>query len=180
MLLSNFACTLFYAMSYPYIYAETLQAVTRNYITFEQIIGCVGVVIFGTLWNRYGDRLFKYYRVIITTEIVANLFLFAHVLITGNLKFYFVLNVLIYAIITKNMACGGIKMRAKVNPTDVLREAYDNNSNTVYSIATLLGATVSLVHQFPLKILFVLAMIGGIIDNFFYLYIYNKISKEIM
>ena len=67
-------------------------------------------------------------------------------------------------------------MRAIVNPTSNLREKYDNNSNTVYSIATLIGAVVSLSYTFSLNTLFVFAFIGNIIDNFFYLYVYNKIK----
>lgn len=176
MLLANFLCTIFYSLSYPYVYAETVKVVSRPYISFENIISCIGIVLFGTLWNKYGDKLFKHYRSIVLLEIVADLFLFAHVLITGDLKFYFILNILIFAFITKNMACGGTKMRAIVNPTSDLREKYDNNSNTVYSIATLIGAVVSLSYTFSLNTLFVFAFIGNIIDNFFYLYVYNKIK----
>lgn len=178
MLISNLISTLFYAMSYPYIYAETLKAVSKPYITFEQIVSCIGVIVFGTVWNRHGDKLFKHYRLILTLEVLADVFLFTHVLITGNLKFYFVLNVIIFATITKNLCCGGIKMRALVHPNENDRERYDNNANTVNSIATLSGATISLIFAFNLTTMFVFALIGNIIDNFFYLYIYNKLQGE--
>ena len=178
MLISNFVCTLFYAMSYPYVYAETVKAVTYRYLSFEQIVSCIGIAVFGIIWNKWGDMLFNHYRKIIMLEIIADTFLFVNVMITGNLKTYFVLNVIIYATITKNMACGGIKMRAKVNPDEKLRERYDNNSNTVYSISTLIGATVSMIFSFNLNVLFVFALIGNIIDNFFYLYIYNQIKER--
>lgn len=175
MLFSNFLCTLFYSMSYPYIYAETIKVVSRQYISFEQIISCIGIVVFGAAWNKYGDKLFQYYRQILVLEVIMDIILFGHVLITGNLKFYFLFNIIIYAVVTKNICCAGIKMRAKVNPTEELREKYDNNSNSVYAIATLLGTVAALVLPVGLDILFILAFIGGVIDNFFYLYIYNKI-----
>lgn len=177
MLLSNFICTLFYSMSYPYIYAEMVKVVSHGYISFEQIANCISIVIFSVLWNRYGDTIFKHYMKIVIFEIIADAFLFGHVIITGNIQFYFVLNVLIYAIITKNMSCGGIKMRAKVNPDEKSRERFDNNSNVVYAIATLLGTAGEVVFNFDLKSLFILALIGGTIDNFFYIYIYNKIKS---
>lgn len=177
MLFSNFFCTLFYSMSYPYIYAEMVKVISHGYISFEQIVSCISIVIFGTLWNKYGDILFKHYMKIIVFEIIADIFLFGNVIITGNMQFYFVLNVLIYAVITKNLSCGGIKMRAKVNPDEKSRERFDNNSNTVYAIATLLGTTGEIIFNFNLKTLFVLALIGGVVDNFFYIYIYNKIKS---
>lgn len=178
MLLSNFLSCFFYSASYPYVYAETVKVVTRNYLSFEQIASCLGIAIFSTLWNRYGNRFFKHYRLILILEIIADAFLFAHVLITSNLKFYFVLNVLIYAVITKNLVCGGVKMRAKVNPTEQERERYDNNSSTASAVASLLGAGMAIIWQPSLTILFVLALIGNVIDNFFYLYIYECIRKR--
>lgn len=68
-------------------------------------------------------------------------------------------------------------MRAMVNPTEREREQYDNNSNIVNAIATLAGAGAAMVANFELKWLFIFAFIGNIIDNFFYLYIYEKIRK---
>ncbi len=179
MLTANLVCTVFYSMSYPYVYAETLKVVSHNYISLENIIQCVGIAVFGTVWNKFGNKLFKYYNVIVVAEIIADTFLFGHVIITGNLKFYFILNVLIFSIITKNMSCGGVKMRALVHPDSESREKYDNNNNTVNSIATLAGSVIALVCKFNLNTLFVFAYIGGIIDNFFYLYIYNKLRKEV-
>lgn len=136
MLTTNLICNLFYALSYPYIYAEMMKVVDRFYISGEQIVTCLGVIIFGVLWNKVGDFLYKHYLWVVTAEIIADLIMFTHVLITGDLKFYFVLNVLIYALITRNMANGGIRLRAKVHPDEKSRERYDNNCNIVNSIAT--------------------------------------------
>ena len=178
MLLSNFVCTLFYAASYPYIYAETLKVVSRPYIAVEQILGCLGTIVFSQLWNKFGEKLFKKYKVVLVTEIVADIGLFSMYFITHNLKWYFLLNVIIYATITKNLASGGVKMRAKVNPDEQSRNRYDNNDNCVNSAATLIGAGISLITHIPLNALFIFALIGNIIDNFFYLFIYNKLTNK--
>jgi hypothetical protein len=69
-------------------------------------------------------------------------------------------------------------MRAQVNPTDKERERYDNNQNTCSAIASLLGAALAIVTQPSLHTLFILALIGGVIDNFFYFYIYECIRKR--
>lgn len=177
MLLSNLICTLFYSMSYPYIYAETIKVVPHLYIGLEQILACVGTIIFCKAWNMYSDRLFKHYRLFLVLEIIADLILFTNVLIRNDLKFYFLLNIIIYSAITKNLLCGCTKIEAIVNPTEKEREQYDNNSSIVNAIATLIGAGVAMMLDFDLRLLFVFALIGNTIDNIFYLYIYQKIRR---
>lgn len=178
MLLSNILCTLFYATSYPYIYAETVKAVPHLYISLEQIMMCLGTIIICKLWNTHSDKLFHYYKLILLAEILADLVLFLDVIVRQNLSFYFLLNVTIACTITKNLSCGGVKMRAMVNPSEKEREQFDNNSNIVNAIATLVGASVSIVAKFELRILFVFAFIGNVVDNIFYLYIYQKIKEN--
>lgn len=177
MLAAAFISIFFYSTSYPYIYAETVKVVPSSFIGIEQILSCLGTVIFCAVWNKHSDKLFRGYRIILWAEIIADVFLFSDALIRRNLNFYFLLNVIIYAFITRNLACSGTKMRAKVNPTEKLRERYDNNNNIVASVATLLGAGVAIIHPFKLETMFMLALIGCTIDNFFYLYIYRKLRQ---
>lgn len=178
MLLSNLICTLFYATSYPYIYAETVKIVPHYFISLEQIMLCLGTIFFCRLWNKYSDKLFKYYKTFLLLEILADLILFADVLLRNNLSFYFLLNVIIASTITKNLSCGGVKMRAMVNPSEREREQFDNNSNIVNAIATLVGASVAMIFNIDLRRLFILAFIGNASDNFFYLYIYKVVNKD--
>lgn len=145
MLLSNLLCTLFYATSYPYIYAEAVKIIPHLYISVEQILICLGTIIFCRLWNKYSDELFKHYRLFLLLEIVADLILFADVLVRQNLRFYFLLNLIIASTITKNLSCGGVKMRAMVNPSEKEREQFDNNSNIVNAAATLIGAGLAII-----------------------------------
>ena len=74
------------------------------------------------------------------------------------------------------MANGGIRLRAKVHPTEKSRERYDNNCNIVNSVATLLGAGASIVISLNLTVLFIFALIGNVFDNFCYYYIYCKVN----
>lgn len=179
MLLSNLICTLFYAISYPYIYAETVKIVPHYYISLEQITLCLGTIIFCRLWNKYSDKLFRYYKTFLLLEIMADIVLFADVLTRNNLSFYFLLNVIIASTITKNLSCGGIKMRAMVNPSEREREQFDNNSNIVNAVATLVGASMAMIFDIDLRWLFILAFIGNASDNCFYLYIYKVVNKDV-
>ena len=69
-------------------------------------------------------------------------------------------------------------MRAMVNPSEREREQFDNNSNIVNAIATLVGASVAMIFNIDLRRLFILAFIGNASDNFFYLYIYKVVNKD--
>ena len=178
MLISAFLSNIFYAVSYPYIYQQTVAIVPRSYIGIEQILPCIGVVVFCRMWNKYSDKLFRYYRVMLWAEIVADIILFANVLITHDLKFYFLLNVIIYSIVTRCLCCGGTKMRALVHPTDQERERYDNNVNIICSVATLMSSGFAIACPLSIDKLFVLAFIGNIIDNIFYLYIYRRLIQS--
>lgn len=177
MLLSNGISTLFYSMSYPYIYVQLVQAVPHLYIGLEQILACLGTIIFCRLWNNHSDRLFSHFRLILWLEIIFDMYLFVDVIIRNDLKFYFLLNILIFSIITRNLCCARTKMRAKIHPTEDLREKYDNNVNVVCSVATLSGTAIAIVIIMPLWLLFIIACIGNVIDNFFDLYIYRKLIK---
>lgn len=177
MLLANLVSTLFYAASYPYIYAETVKVIPHYYISFEQILTCLGTIVLCRIWNRHSDKLFSYYRWLLCVEIAADIVLFADVLIRGNLNFYFLLNIIIYSTITNNISCAATKMRAIVNPSEKEREQFDNNSRIVCSAATLTGAGAAIAFDFSLTILFILAFVGNVIDNLFYLYIYEKIKE---
>ena len=180
MLFSNFISGLFYSTSYPYIYAETVKVIPRQFLGLEQILCCISTIIFCKLWNKYSDRFFNHYKKILWAEVIADIILFSDVLIRGDLSFYFLFNILIYSLITRNLTCGGTKMRAKVNPTEKLREQYDNNNQIVSAIATLLGAGFAIICPLDLTVLFIFALIGNIVDNFFYLYIYNQIKRRDM
>ena len=178
MLVGYFLSMLFYSCSYVFIYQVIVQAVPRSFLGIEQIVGCVSTIIFCKVWNKYSDRLFRYYRLILWLEIIFDVALFADVIIRGDLKFYFMFNIMIMAIITRNLICGITKMKAKVNPTEKLREKFDNNSQIADSAATIIGATTAIIIPFSLNTLFVLALIGNCIDNVFFLYIYHKLKRS--
>lgn len=178
MLLSNFLSTIFYALSYPYIYAETMKVVPTAYISLEQILACLGTIVFCKLWNTYSNKLFRHYRKFLLLEVLADTVLFADVLIRKDLSFYFLFNIIIFSIITRNICCGRTKMRAIVHPDEVTREQYDNNCNIVNSVATLLGSGIAMICPLGITLLFVFAVLGNVIDNIFDIYVYNVIDKK--
>ena len=47
MLLSTFICNLFYSTTYPYIYSVVIKSVTNTYISIDQILYCIGIILMG-------------------------------------------------------------------------------------------------------------------------------------
>lgn len=178
MLLSTFICNLFYSTTYPYIYSVVIKSVTDTYISIDQILYCVGIILMGYIWNNYGDRIFKYYKIILTIEAIIQVLLGFFIISTGNLKTYYILNSIIISFITRNVNCGFIKIKAKANPTDILREHFDNTNNSCYAIATLLGSTLSIILTLDFNIMVIISTLGNVVDNFLTYYIYEKLSEE--
>jgi hypothetical protein len=73
------------------------------------------------------------------------------------------------------LICDDLTLRAGLKEE---RERYDNNQNTCSAIASLLSAAIAIITQPSLQTLFILALIAGIVDNFFYFYIYECIRKR--
>lgn len=58
MLAATFLTTLFYSSTYPFIHKIMMQDVSDKLIAASQIITCISLVVFGSLWNSKGDKLF--------------------------------------------------------------------------------------------------------------------------
>lgn len=178
MLLSTFICNLFYSTTYPYIYSVVIKSVTNTYISIDQILYCIGIILMGHIWNNYGDRIFKYYKIILIIEAIIQVLLGLFIITTGQLKIYYILNSIMVSFITRNVSCGFIKIKAKANPTDISREYFDNTNNSCYAIATLLGSTLSIVLTLDFNIMIMISLFGCVVDNILSYYIYEKLSKE--
>ena len=68
MLIATFLTTIFYSSTYPYIHKEVMTVATDSFIALNQIINCVSVIVFGYLWNKKSDKLFKFYPIFCILE----------------------------------------------------------------------------------------------------------------
>ena len=179
MLVASFLSTLFYSATFPFIQKTLITAISDNLIAMNQIICCSSIVISGTIWNKFGKKLFKYFKLYLILEIVTTCSLSAFVIITNNLYVYYILDVLMCAIITRQIICGRIKLRAIRYNDEESREHFDNNDNSAYSIAAILGSVIAMVIDLDFAVMIILATIGNIIDNVFYFHIYNKETRKV-
>lgn len=179
MILASFLTTLFYASTYPYINKYIITNVSENMIALNQIINCASIIIFGSLWNKFPQKLFKHYPKYCVLETILNITITLFVLLTDNIIGYYLLDTFIFSVVTRNIICGNIKLRARRYTTEEKRSEFDNNDNSAYAAATIIGSLIAMILHLSFPVMIVLATIGNCIDNTFYVFIYRKtIRKE--
>lgn len=178
MLIATFLTTLFYSATYPYIHKEIMQVVSDNMVAVNQIINCVSIIVFGSFWNRMSDKLFRFYSLLCVLETCAGIASTVWAISTGNIAAYYLLDTIIFAVITRNICCGGNKLRALRYTTEALREQFDNNDNSACAAATIIGSCIAMVLKLDFGRMLILATIGNAIDNIFYICIYCKTIKK--
>lgn len=179
MLQTNFICNLLYSATFPYIYYQTMQQITDTYISANNIISCIATIALGLLWNKkYGDILFKHYRLFCVVETILDIVYIVITIVTNNLRIYYISGSIVMALVTQNIIFGGTRLRAKVHPTDKERELYDNRIDMVNACAVLIGNIFAILTDIDINILLVIACIGNVIDNISYDYIWKIVSKN--
>lgn len=178
MLVATFLTTIFYSATYPYIHKEVMANVSDNIIALSQIINCLSVVVLGSLWNKKSDKLFKYYPVFCICETVLGICSAIWVTTTGNIMAYYIIDTFVFAIVTRNICCGGVKLRAIRYNSEVEREHFDNNNNSASAIATIVGSVIAMMLDLDFAVMLWLATFGNAIDNVFYIFIYKSTKSK--
>lgn len=177
MLCATFFTTIFYASTYPYIHKEIMMNVSDSIIALNQIINCLSIIAFGKIWNNWSNKLFKYYPIFCLGESIIGVLSSLWVTFTQNILAYYIIDTLIVAIITRNICCGGVKLRAIRYQTESTREHFDNNNNSASAAATILGSFIAMILNLNFITMLWLATFGNVIDNIFYIFIYKNTCK---
>ena len=173
LIVSSFISNLFYSIAYPTIHFVLIKDVGEKYVALNSIVICLGGMLFPVLWNKRSDKLYKVYGYLLTTEGILYT-LIGFLIVIGAIvpKMYYILDTLLFAIISKNVICGNNKLlafRYKDN-----REEYDNNYNIVANASSLIGFTLNILLSLDTNVAFILLTIGIIFDNIFYYQVYKE------
>lgn len=170
---------LFYAIGYPYIHIYLMKYITEKTVSFNQIIVCLFILIVNSLWNKFSDVLYKYYKYFLLLEGIAYLLLTIGV-ISGAISpsYYYIIDTFLFCLITKNVICGATKLKSIIYDGGA-REKYDNTVSIVSAIATLIGSLFIFLVQVPLNVAFGIGCFGIIIDNVYYWIAYNKYKEAV-
>lgn len=179
MILATFLTTIFYSATYPYIHREIMQVASSSIIAVTQIINCLSVVLFGWLWNRKSDALFRFYPVYCVIETICGICSTVYAIATGNIIAYYVIDTVLFSVITRNIICGGVKLRAIRYATEKKREHFDNNNNSASAIATIIGSVIAMRLNLDFPVMLCIATFGNAVDNAFYICIYFTVKSEV-
>ncbi len=178
MLAATFLTTVFYSATYPYIHKEIMVDVSDWVIAMSQIINCLSAVILGSMWNKRSDDLFKYYPFFCVLETILSIGSTVYAICTQNIAAYYIIDTMIFAIVTRNICCGGVKLRALKYKSETAREHFDNNNNSASAIATIIGSIIAMSLSLNFKIMLCIATFGNTIDNIFYIFIYKNTKQR--
>lgn len=173
MLVATFLTTTLYASTYPYIHKEIMTLCTDKFVALNQIINCVGIILIGTLWNKRSYKLFKYCPMFCLLETALGAITTIYAIATNNIVTYYLLDTFIFAIVTRNICCCGVKLRAIRYNTEEKREHFDNDNSSVSAFATILGSVIAMHLDLNFPVMLLIATIGNTIDNIFYIFIYR-------
>lgn len=173
MLLATYLSTIFYSATYPYIHKEIMQVASETLIAASQIVNCISIVVFGWIWNKTA-AIFRYYPAICIGETLLGIISSLTATLTGNIVAYYIFDTLIFSIVTRNLICGGTKLKAMRYQTETAREQFDNNNLSASAIATIIGSILAMQLKLDFISMLWIATVGNAIDNIFYLVIYSR------
>jgi len=180
MLIATFLTTLFYSSTYPFIWKKIMSdpKVTESLMALQQILSCLSIIIFSYIWNKKTDQLFKYYRHFCVAEMITTTSITIYCLLTDNIVGYYILDSIACALVTRQIICGGIKLKANRYKTEDKRVNFDNKNNMYGSAATIIGSLLAMILKIDFRIMLIIATIGNMIDNIFYIVIYSNQIKR--
>lgn len=169
LLIANFLSNLFYSMAYPCVHYKLISEVGQKMISLNSIVICVAGILIPILWNKKSEKLYKTFGFLCNLEIILYAVICIMYLVSFiDAKAYYILDTVFFCLVTKNMICGGNKLRAKRYDTENKREKYDNNVQLVTNISSLIGFLISFMVDMNVNVGFILITIGICADNFFY------------
>lgn len=169
LIIASFLSNLFYSACYPAVHSYLMKTVGQRMISINALCTCMGGIILPFVWNKYSNKLYKRYDVMLATECIIYILILI-MLLTNNmgLMAYYIVDTICFALVTKNIICGGNKLRAKRYSNEADRVKYDNNLQMATNISSMIGFGISAIFTLSMKQAFILSTMGICIDNIFY------------
>lgn len=178
IIVATFVTTFAYSSTYPFIHKQLMMVVSEKLVALTNILDCVGVIITDRIWEAKGKKLYKSYALFCVLETVTTASTTLYALLSRDLIAYYIIDTVMFAIMTRHVICGGRKLRAIRYKDEDSRVKYENNNYTAASIATLIGSGISMLLGLPFEVMLVIAAIGNSVDNIFYIKIFKETGFE--
>lgn len=174
LVLGGALSNLFYSLAYPIVHTITMQGLSSNWVSLASLANCFLASIITKLWLNNSKKLYPFYGIMLGVEVIFYGMLTVLFLIgIASPAIYYMGDAVLNAIITRNIICGGTRLKAlRYNGEE--REKYDNKNNYYSYVTSIIGFAISSVITFSTPIGFILMFIGIITDNIFYYYVFKK------
>ena len=177
LIVSSIASNLFYSLSYPIVHTYLMSFMESRTVSICSLISCIIVALVNKSWLRYSKKLYKYFKHLLIIETIAYSILVG-MMLSNSISpcTYYIFDTLLFATITNNIICGGVKLKS-LRYRGEEREKFDNNINYWANISSIIGFLISSIITFSWKIGFIIIFISVIVDNGFYYIVYKETSK---
>ena len=176
MIQATFASTLCFCIAHPQVHLMLMRGIDSKFMAMQGIVISLATICCNSAFNKWGDKIFKLFPYLCIVEVIAYgvvVPLIAFGFITP--KVYYVLDMVAYACITRNMVCSGNRLRRLIYDRET-REKYDNSAPIANASACVLGGAIAML-TFPVWLSWIFLFIGISVDNVFYFIIYKKTVK---
>lgn len=171
---------LFYSLAYPIVHTVTMQGLSSSWVSFASLANCFLASIITKLWLKRSKKLYYFYGIMLGIEVIVYAIL--TILFLTNVTtpaMYYMGDAILSAVITRNIICGGTRLKA-LRYEGEEREEYDNKNSYYSYITSIIGFAISSFIVFSTPVGFILMFVGIAIDNIFYYYVFKEEkSKEI-
>lgn len=165
---------LFYSLAYPIVHTVTMQGLSSSWVSFASL---VLASIITKLWLKRSKKLYYsncFYGIMLGIEVIVYAIL--TILFLTNVAtpaMYYMGDAILSAVITRNIICGGTRLKA-LRYEGEEREEYDNKNSYYSYITSIIGFAISSFIVFSTPVGFILMFVGIAIDNIFYYYVFKK------
>lgn len=179
MLVATFLTTCFYASTYPYIHKQVMSTVSDVWLALNQIVNCLSIILFSSLWKHHGNLLFKSFLKLCFWETALTVGTAIGVSLTRDWLAYYIADTWVFCLVSRNIICGSIRLKT-LRYNEEARERFDNDQNIASAAATLIGSVVAIVLDLDMRTMIWVATAGNMLDNIIYslVYIQTRGNRE--
>lgn len=174
LLIAGATSNLFYSVAYPIVHTITVQNINSNTMSFASLLNCILAAIVAKIWLDNSTKLYKSFGFMLKAEVIAyGILTILFLMDIVNPAMYFLSDAIMSAIITRNIICGGTRLKA-LRYEGETRETFDNKTVYYCNITSVIGYAFSWLVTLPTSIGFIFMFIGIAVDNIFYLRVYRN------
>ena len=171
-----FWSVLFFSAAFPMTHKWLMTEVSDKLIAFNGLVGSVGIIVVNSLFNKYGDKMFKLFMLSVALEMLV----YATILpLVGFNKitptFYYLTTTFVDIVLLRNIVCCNNRLRRMLYDREI-REKYDNSCPIANAAGTIIGSCIGMF-SLPLWLAWCCVAAGVVIGDVFLILAHRSTTK---